>query len=146
MAITKRIDKGAPLTAAEHDANVDGFLAVNRIKNSTIGASYTLVDALHFSKILYTPTSGSLTVTLQTDQASITEGFLSFHVNIGGGEVVIAYDDTLIEVIGHDPVNDDPLKVKPLVDEPSKGGVQIDYIGFNSTTSKMEYHVYGALV
>lgn len=132
--------------------NINCFIEVikasenNRIITNNIGANYVLTDVLHFSKMIYTKTTGNTTITLTSNQSNIKDGFLSFHVNKGGGLVEVNYDDSLIEVIGHDPNNDPVLSVKPLVDDSSKGGVQIDYIGFNSNTNKMEYHVYGALL
>lgn len=131
--------------APSTDVELVPLYSLNRITTNTIGASYTITDAQHFSKNLYTGTTGTTVVTLNSDPNSMTKGYFSFHVNLGGGIVEIAYDASLVTVIGHDPVSDPALYVKAIEDDASKGGVQIDYIGFNAVTNKMEYHVYGAL-
>ena len=114
-----------------------------RLKDNTVGASYTLQDSQHGSRNLCT---AALTITLEDTPANMIDGFLSFHVNTSAGEVVIDYDAALVSVLNHDKAADPALKIRQISVEPSKGGVQIDYIGFNISTSKMEYHVYGALV
>lgn len=114
-----------------------------RLLNNTIGASYILQDSQHGSRNEYTT---AVTITLNPTPAQMIAGFLSFHVNTSGGVVNIDYDENLVSVLDHDNLLDPALSIKQIEDEPSKGGVQIDYIGFNGTTNKMEYHVYGALV
>lgn len=125
------------------DLKNDIALNNNRSKINYIAGSYTITDAQNFSKNYCT---SPLTITLNPIQSEMRKGLLSFHINDSNGDVAIAYDATKITVKGHDSVNDEPLKIKSISDDAVKGGVSIDYDGFNSTTNKMEYHVYGALV
>lgn len=111
----------------------------NRRSYADTNTNITIADNLHAYNIDIDTTSSALQVAL----GAVNDGFECFVSNIGNNALTITYDPNTVMVQGHDPINDSPLKVVPLANDPSKGGVQIL---FNKLINgKYTFKVIGAL-
>lgn len=103
-------------------------------------ASATLPDAWHLGDVPWTNTT-NVVLTLQSDALLMIAGHTSDHFSTGTGTVTIAYNTSLVSVLGHDGVT--PLVIEKANLANAFVGVTIRYLGVQS--GKLIYRVFGNL-